>query len=174
MSSPFKEPGYFIFNEWAKTFWSKEGIEINSMHELKKNYMLDKFVSQKYFGESSTYDTIHDRAKKFGIANKIFSESPNAKIIYIKRNPFERITSSYYHFNKYVDSNRSIVNYVLEDKSVIETTKYLMQIKPFCNLFKTNVLIFDDFIDDTQNVLNKVYDFLEIPHYKHEEFRILN
>lgn len=178
MSSPFKEPGYFIFDQWGKDYWKIKGENIQSKSELKQKYMIDNsFVDQKYFGDSSTHYTIGNRVEKYDIVTILKKESPHAKIIYIIRNPFERITSSYYHMMKYWNYSKSIDEFIVDDGNSIKTTLYFNQIKPFADAFKPDVLIlqFEDLIDDTQKVLNKTYDFLGLQFFNHHnEFKIYN
>ncbi|WP_053971339.1 sulfotransferase [Mangrovimonas sp. ST2L15] len=177
MSSRFKEPGYFIFDEWAKDYWKLKGFDIKSKKRLKLDYMLsDSFCNQKYFGESSTHYTINDRTQKFNVPYLIKSESPNSKIIYLVRNPFERLRSSYYHMVKYWGYKGTLDSFINDDPGAVETTMYYNQIQPYLEEFKSDVLIleFDDFIKNTQANMDEVYDFLGLQRINHTQFSVFN
>jgi hypothetical protein len=57
-STPFKEPGYFIFDNWARDFWKRtKNIHLRSKQQLKAHYMSKNLTDQKYFMDASTYYT---------------------------------------------------------------------------------------------------------------------
>ncbi|MEM6516494.1 MAG: sulfotransferase domain-containing protein [Bacteroidota bacterium] len=177
MSAPIKEAGYFIFDEWGKDYWEKRGDKIDTKLDLKRNYTItDRYINQKYDGDSSTHYTIGNRVQDYDIPLVIKKESPKAKIIYLIRNPFARVTSAYYHFVKYHKFTDSIDDFILKYKSVISTTLFFDQIKPFAELFSGNLLLlnFEDLIKNTKIVMNKTYKFLELEPHNHEEFRVYN
>lgn len=178
MSAPIKEPGYFIFNEWGRDHWKSKGKNISNRLELKSKYMIsDSFMNQKYFGDSSTHYTIDQRTMEYGIPDKIKLESPEAKIIYLIRNPFERITSSFYHMVKFRGYNKSLEEFIEVGDSPINTTLYYKQIKPYLDRFgsdKVLVLQFEDLISNTQEVLDTTYQFLGLKKMVHKEFKVFN
>ncbi len=80
MSSPLKEPGYFIFKEWAKYYWREKGQHFETKNILKQNGMLtDAVTNQRYFGDSSTHYTIGDRVKNIDITKVIKIKSQKRK-----------------------------------------------------------------------------------------------
>ncbi|MBD3296379.1 MAG: hypothetical protein GF392_03340 [Candidatus Omnitrophica bacterium] len=162
MSSPEKEPGYFIFNEWSKAYFlERKGIDISSRTELLRKYMLYGYSGQKYFGDASTHYTIGDRGYKFNIPAKIKSLSPGARIVYIIRNPIDRIISLYNHIHR----RENLTQEIERDASLVATSKYYYQIKPYVDAFGKNnikILLFEDFIKDPQRALDDLFDFLGI------------
>ena len=177
MSSPIKEPGYFIFKEWAKDYWKLRGKNIKSKKELLKNLMIsDDYIGQKYFGDGSTHYTIGDRVHKYDIASTIKKEVEKPKILYIIRNPFERITSSYYHAKKSWEHDKVFDVFLEENKDALKTTQYFEQIKPYIDKFKSDVLLlkFEDLIINPQQTLDEIYRFLNLEPYQNIDFKVIN
>lgn len=163
MSNPFKEPGYFIFHEHMKVNFAKRGYYIKGRDNLFKTYMARGFKGEKYFGDASVHYTMGLRAKKFNIPKKIFAHNPNAKFIYVIRNPFERIISAY---NNYHFQNGTIDQEIKRDPLLVETSKYYFQLSLFQKYFsKDNIklLIYDDLVSNKRDMLDDVFKFLNVP-----------
>jgi hypothetical protein len=177
MSNPYKEPGYFIFDEWAQLYWQKRNVEIKSKKELLLNYMLKGYAGQKYFGESSTYYTQDQREIDFKIPQKIKKEVQSPKLIYIIRNPLERIISVYYHQVKYNNYKGSLNDMLKSDESFLKTSLYSSRLDAYLKEFnKDNLLIlrFEDLLEAPQKLMSTIYKFLDLEDYLHEEFKKFN
>ncbi|MDT0555766.1 sulfotransferase family protein [Patiriisocius hiemis] len=145
-----KEPQFFSESNWRD--------KLDSYHSLfKKN--------TKLYGEGSTNYSKHPHYNK-NIHNDIYEYNPEMKIIYIMRNPVDRIISYYTHtYNRGHETIENINNAVLNNIHYIDTGKYAMQIKPYQELFgEENVLLlfFEDFIKSYQQVLDSIFEFLDI------------
>ncbi len=145
-----KEPQFF-----SKTNWRHH---ISAYHAL--------FTSKaKLYGEGSTNYTKYPSFNK-QIHTDIFEYNPEMKLIYIMRNPIDRITSHYTHtYNRGYEHMQDINEAVFQNEHYISTSKYAKQIIPYIEQFgKEHVLLlfFEDFITQPQEVLNTVYRFLKI------------
>jgi len=145
-----KEPQFFSNKNWR--------TQLNHYHSLFK-------TDARLYGEGSTNYTKHPSFNTT-IYNDIFEYNPKMKLIYIMRNPIDRIISHYTHtFNRGYELNSNIDNAVRTQNHYIDVSKYAMQIEPYINQFgKDNVLLlfFEDFINNPQQVLNTTYSFLNL------------
>lgn len=46
MSSPMKEPGYFIYDEWMREHWSSQNLKISNKQELLLSFMLKTYKGE--------------------------------------------------------------------------------------------------------------------------------
>lgn len=145
-----KEPEYFSCNQ-------EHGHKVDKYEDLwdfdpsTHRYVLEASTGYtKYASEPNVPETIH----KYGV-------SP--KFIYIIRDPFVRTLSHYNHVRyKYdIGSDWSFLS-----DHIIDVSKYFLQLEQFRKYFPKEsllVLDFDDLKADPQGVLDKVYDFLNLP-----------
>ena len=146
--SVFKEPNYFTKNFHKGAGWYTKLF----LDEVKVNGE----VSPSYSMRDSFPET----------AERIAKTIPDAKLIYIVRDPVDRIISHLHH-NLYRDRLRfKTVNEVaLEDPQYINTSKYFYQISSYLNFFdKKNILFLqmEELKIEPCVFFNKIFDFIEI------------
>ena len=162
MSDP-KEPSYFAeesqlleeFPDMArKGFWKSE-----------KNYLslfLDA-TNAKIIGESSTIYTKLPRIK--GIPNKIKAFAPDARLIYIMRDPVERTISHYWHEARWFNEDRDILEAVTQAPFYRQVSHYAMQLKPYFCLFPREqiyTLTCEELRDRPEITLRKIKQWLRV------------
>jgi hypothetical protein len=109
----------------------------------------------KIYGESSPNYTNYPTFKN--VPERIFSVLPNSKLLYIVRNPIERILSNYIHNYANGTEQRSIDDALsfFKDNPYLERSKYFMQISrflkkfPLSNIFITSTELFKKSVDET-------------------------
>ena len=146
-----KELNFFI----KEKNWNK-GIEWYKSH----------FVGQaKIYGETTPNYTNYPKSKD--APQKMFSLIPDAKLIYIIREPIERIVSHYVH--RYADNkeNRNIEEALAEFEGnlYIERSRYFFQLKQYLSLFPTsNILVItsEQLSDFPERTMKQVFKFLEV------------
>ncbi|MEX2588742.1 MAG: sulfotransferase domain-containing protein [Chitinophagales bacterium] len=124
--------------------------------------------SAKIYGEASTSYTAAIKSNR-DIAEKIFAYNPDMKLIYMVRNPFDRIISQYVHNVQRGREKRSFDKAIQEDPHYISLSAYYKQIKDYVELFgMKNILIidFDDFKNKNEMVLKDVAAFININYEK--------
>ncbi len=168
--SDHKEPHFFINNEIGTNRIPQGISKYDDYIALFKNS-----ESYKYRGESSAmYLQFPDISIKN--INKYLND--NVKIIIMLRNPIERAFSGYQHVKRYnvmetLDfeeaikecENRYFINTNFTPASrYINIGLYYNMVKKFKANFKENIhiVIYDDFIADTQNELSKIFSFLNV------------
>lgn len=117
----------------------------------------------KIIGESSG---LYSHCEKFPMtAQRMHMLIPNCKIIYLVRNPIERLKS---HWAWDISNGRAIGNIniaVREQNYLIEQSKYFKQIKAYRNFFpdhKIKVLFMEDMITNEKFFLKDVWKFLDV------------
>jgi hypothetical protein len=145
-----KEPGYFDRTEdW------EAGLE-----EYHKLYSP---TNGQICGEASTMYTFLPEWQ--GTHSRLFAYNPELKLIYIMRQPVERVISNYAHrlVRSRVKDPPEIA--VFQDPTYINRTRYGVQIRPYLELFKREnilLLIFEEYISDQPKTLNQIATFLDI------------
>lgn len=154
MSRP-KEPGFFSRDDrFAKGYIWYRG------------YFKGAADSQVW-GDSST---CYSRMPIYpNTAARIYNVNPNAKFLYVVRDPVLRAFSHYKHrMDETVISGRPILTYkefLKVDTEVLNTGKYYYQIKPYYDLFGADnvyVCSFCDLVDNTSKTLFEICSFLNV------------
>lgn len=154
MSEP-KEPGFFKLSNRSDDEWR---VYLELFAGANEAHL--------YVGEGST-----DYAKipqYEGVAERIKDFSPEAKIIYVLRNPWKRTISHYWHTRRPQVTDGQTKNFDIafaEFEGYKSFSDYPMQIEPFIGLFGRNNIhftIFEDLIADPKAELNKIFAFLNL------------
>ena len=169
MSNPMKEPTYF-FPETALIQRMKryDVTTVATRAEVLAKVMKRGYSNERYFCEASTDYTIGQVAQKYDIPQRMKQESPDMRLLYIVRNPFERLMSNFRHIAKQTHTTSLIA--LLEDpklgENMILTSCYGRQLAWYFKHFDSatvHILFFEEFTRDQNTELRKVYDFLDLP-----------
>ena len=146
--SRYKEPNYFTRSyskglEWYESIFP---------------------IGKKKYGEASPSYAIRQNFPE--TAERIFETIPEVKVIYILRDPIDRIISHLHH-NLYRDriKLKNINQEVLENPSYISTSKYYFQISPYLELFERKNILFvnlENLKNNPSKTLNEICDFLGV------------
>jgi hypothetical protein len=151
-----KEPGYFVEElglhkgeEWYLSRWA----ELDRQH--------------RYRGESSTHYT---KLPVFqGVPERLFRFNPQARLIYIMRNPFDRVVSHYWHALRdayHGGELRPLLKAVTDDPGYLAFSDYAMQLEPYFERFGRVAILtltFEALIEDRQREVDRIYRWLELP-----------
>jgi len=124
-----------------------------------------KFIARAdIFGESSVGYT-HPFRK--GVAERMYSIIPETRLIYILRDPVERIISEYVHNYSDGVEARSIDETIKDfgTNTYVLRSKYFMQLEQYIDLYpKSNILIFttEEMYTNRSATLQKVFEFLNV------------
>jgi len=132
--------------------------------------------------EASTSYTFYPRYK--GTHLRLYEYNPTLKLIYIMRHPIRRIISHYNHRLIRQNLKVPLETAIKEDRSYIDISRYGMQIKPYFDIFPIDnifLIIFEEFIQNPQRGLEKLFHFLHISsehtksiRYSHKNISIQN
>lgn len=114
-------------------------------------------------GEASTmYTFLPDHQDTH---RRLYEYNPNLKLIYLMRQPVERVVSNYAHNVVRNLENRPPESAVFADFGYINRSRYAVQIRPYLELFgRENVLllVFEEYVSDQQAALRTLMDFLGV------------
>jgi hypothetical protein len=153
--SRIKEPGYFV-------------EELNQRQG--EDWYLSLFEQDdcfRYRGESSTHYTKLPVYR--GVADRLFQFNPDVRLIYIMRDPTERLLSHYLHNVRdpvYGRERQALLKAVRRRPDYLAFGDYAMQLEPYINLFGRDALYtltFEALINDPQRELERLYDWLGLP-----------
>lgn len=146
-----KEPGFFAnIEDWR--------LQIDGYHSL-----FQQREGAQYF-EASTIYTFYP-LRKLHIWDDVFDYNPNMKIIYIVRNPIERIISSWMHTYEMGWDDDPLEKAIIHNRLYTDISRYYTQISPWIDKFgRDQVLILDfrDLISAQSRLLEQVASFLGI------------
>lgn len=154
-----KEVNFFIDNNWVK------GVDWYAK-QFKNDGLLHADVSP-------VYSRIHLQPE---MAERAFKTNPKLKIIYVVRNPFERITSHLMH-NMVTDripvDGKEVFEEVKNNVDYLKTSNYYYQIREYLKFFDSkHVMIVDnsELKNNFKNELARIYNFLGVDSQYSEQF----
>jgi hypothetical protein len=148
--STIKEPAFFCADEFFAKGWPwyeslfAHATDCQAVGEASTSY------TKKY-----TYPRAAERIGRY---------LPRARLIYIVRDPLERIESQWIH-GVHAGWHAADFTSALDDPGLIDPSRYWRQINAYRNYFSDNqilVLFFDDFKSDPLAVVTRCCNFLEI------------
>ena len=161
LSEP-KEPDYFTRNydkgeEWYKGLFA----DLNKV-------LIDASTSYTSCPLPELYqqDSLDADNPLVGVPERIFKMSPEAKLIYIVRNPVKRLYSGYWHQVTAGHEQRPLLQAVEESSYYKRFSKYAEQLEAYLAFFPSdNVLVveFEELIAEPQKVLNQCLNFIGLP-----------
>lgn len=101
-----------------------------------------------------------------GVADRIHKALPDARFIYVIRDPVERICSAYLH-NRAEGRERRSLDEALSDSAqeYLNVSRYHLQISQYLRVFPRDrllVLVFEEFIADVDATLAEIARFLDL------------
>lgn len=147
-----KEPNFFSSN-----YLFSKGLEwYESLYELSNDKQL--------CGEASTDYTKFPNFLQ--IPQRIFAVNPNAKLIYLLRDPIERAYSHYVHLHRTIPfAKATFESFLMRSNEILNTSDYNMQIKQYLEVFPRSSLfciISEEFTQNPKPTLAKIASFLKI------------
>lgn len=146
-----KEPGYFL-DEFT---WSKGGDWYLSLFGCTSDV--------RYMGESSTHYTKIPRFQ--GALDRLYDYNPDARLVYIMRDPIRRIISHYWHMVISHNESRDMFAAVQQDPHYRDVSNYVMQLKPYLDVFpgaQIYTMTFEALIADPSQQLRLLFDWLGV------------
>lgn len=129
-------------------------------------WYLERFADargERYVGESSTDYTKAPRLG--GVAEKIRNFAPDARILYIMRDPIARAVSHYWWEVEYSAEGRSFPDAIKSSREIADVGNYAMQIAPYIDAFgreRVHCLTMEALTSDPAREMRLIYDFLRL------------
>lgn len=162
MSSP-KEPCHFVDGKalrrmwpymWQHGYWRRVDEYLSLFAEA---------VSAPVVGEAST---VYSHAPIYsGVPARILAFNPDARFIYILRDPVERTISHYWHQVRWSSERRPMLTAIQSDPQYTDVSHYARQLKEYLRhvgLERIYVLTYEALLADTARELRRLYAWLGV------------
>ena len=155
-----KEPNYYSINYEKGAEWYK------NCFQRSDKVLVD--ASTTYTMCPLTKDSLNlkdGRDKLLDVPHRIYSDNPNARIIYIIRHPVGRMYSNYWHNMKYGYENKPFEQAIKDDPLYVEMSFYYLQLEKYLDFFKKEqilVLKFEDLVKNQLTILNECERFISV------------
>ena len=113
--------------------------------------------------EASVYYTHLPLAS--GVPERIRQFNPDARLIYLMRDPIERTISHYWHRIKSHGESRSPLRAIKNDPQYCDVSHYAMQLRPYLTRFKRDqikILTFEELISNTTQAVASIFRWLNL------------
>lgn len=154
-------PSIFMCQNPKEPAWFAGG---NQSKDL--SWYLERFADardERYVGESSTDYT---KAPRLGpVAERIREFSPDARILYIMRDPVERAVSHYWWEVEFSAEGRRFPEAVKALGEIADVGHYAKQIEPYLNAFgrdRVHVLSMEELTNAPAAAMGAIFDFLDV------------
>ena len=157
------EPSYFVDPRHLKTVYPE--MWERGLWRSEERY-LDLFLpagDAPILGEASASYTKLPLAP--GVSERIAAFNPEARFIYLLRDPVERAISHYWHMVRHHAEHRPIAEAVRRDPQFLAVSHYSMQLRPFLERFGREhvaVLVHEQLVADPTGVMGGVYQWLGV------------
>ena len=154
-------PEISMSQEKELNFFIREGNWHRGIEWYRSNFAGEA----KICGESSPNYANYPFSR--GVPERIYSCIPEAKLIYVVRNPIDRIVSHYVHQYAADREDRTLSDALanLDGNPHVCRSKYAMQLEQYLDYFhQSNILIIaqEDLQNRREETLRKVFRFLEV------------
>lgn len=158
-----KEPCFFVDPEQLRILWPWAWAQRYWEHEESYLGLFGTAGAATIIGEASVYYAHFPLAS--GVPERIHRFNPNARFIYIVRDPIERTISHYWHRVRWHEEGRPLMDAIKADPQYMDVSYYAMQLKPYLDIFARNqimTLTFEDLIRDPGQVLKTLFRWLDV------------
>lgn len=158
-----EEPSYFVPARtlrriwpymWEQGFWRCEENYLSLFSEAR---------NVRWVAEASTNYTKVPLVQ--GVPKRIAAFSPEARIIYVMRDPVKRTISHYWHMVRYKTEHRSLAKAVQQESQYLDVSNYAKQLSLYLAQFgeeRVYALTFEELTRGPEIALRKLYDWLEV------------
>lgn len=156
-----------------------DNVNEPNLKEYRKYFEFEEKRKQVTGEKSAAYSFVPE------VPKRIHSILPNVKLIWVLRKPSDRTYSNYWHAVKSGLEQETFEYCVLNDEiryqkniftAYVKRSIYVNQVKRYLNYFNLSqfhFIVAERLKDNPQGEINKVCDFLEIPHFEVTELNNL-
>lgn len=162
LMSKFKEPAFFL----GPTDPKRDRLAVSDRYRNDSAtyfQLFDKAKSCIYAGESTTGYTWIPRFE--GVAERICHFNPQARVIYLMRDPVERTISHYWWNVRHEGESRAPLDAIRKDRLYNDVSNYAMQLLPYIEQFgcdQVKPVLFEDLTADPIKTLDEITEWLGI------------
>ncbi len=158
-----EEPSYFVDPKQLRTLWPEAwdaGLWRNEDNYLQ---LFRSNCDAIQLGEASTNYT--KRPFVDGVPERIHDFNPEARFIYLMRDPIERTISHYWHMVRYHAERRPMLEAIMADPQYLDVSHYAMQLTPYLDMFgpyRMAVLSYEQLTHDPITAMRPLYEWLDV------------
>jgi len=158
-----KEPCHFVEQSQLRGLWPERW-------RLGYGRDLDRYLSL-FAGAGSApviaeASTLYSQAPLFaGVAERIRAFNPQARFIYVMRDPIERTISQYSHHVRWWGERRPMLRAIQSEPQYRDGSHYARQLSTYLRCFgreRIYALTYEGLVDDPAGELRKLYDWLGV------------
>jgi hypothetical protein len=162
VSSP-KEPCHFVDGKPLRKVWPEV---------WKRGYWqsVDRYLA--LFAEAGAASVVAEASMVYsyapifaGVPARILAFSPEARFIYIMRDPVERAISHYWHRVRWWGERRPMLAAIRSDPQYTDVSHYARQLKEYLRYVgreRIYVLTYESLVADTADQLSRLYAWLKV------------
>jgi len=158
-----KEPSYFVEPNQLRELWPwgwKQGYWRCQKHYLQ---LFQSAGAATILGEASVHYTHLPLAS--GVGERIKQFNPDARLIYVMRDPIERTISHYWHRVRHLGEHRSLSYAIKNDPQYCDVSYYAMQLAPYLERFRQDqikLVTFEELTGNTNETIGSIFRWLNI------------
>lgn len=165
-----KEPCFFVDQSELRRFWPEMANQpvSNDLGAYLGNFSGGESV--RYRGDASTFYAMAPSIA--GVPSRIKAAVPDARIIYVVREPLARTISHYWQSVKAFREKRPIEVALRENPIFRETSNYPLQLAPYLEIFdraQIHIVVAEELRTRRREVLAEVFEWLGLPMIDFEE-----
>jgi hypothetical protein len=158
-----KEPCYFVEEKqlrvlhpraWRQGYWKHEDCYLK---------LFEPADGASVIGEASIFYAFLPMAS--GVPERIKRFNPDARLIYLMRDPVERSVSHYWHNVRHFGEYRLPLEAITRDKQYVDVSYYAMQLQEYFRWFSQDqimVLTFEELTEQTDKVIGSIFNWLRL------------
>ena len=158
-----EEPSYFVDPRQLEKLWPymwDQGFWRSQEHYLR---LFELAGDATILGEASTNYTKLPLVS--GVPARIKEFNPNARFIYIMRDPTERTISHYWHMVRYNAEYRPILSAIKADAQFLDVSYYAMQLAPYLECFgrdRVHVQTYEQIVHNPLETMRTLFGWLGV------------
>lgn len=138
---------------------------------LEKRGLWREAAYLELFKDAGAYPVIGEASANYarlpwvkGVPERIAAFSPDARILFIARDPVERTISHYWYMVRFFDETRDMMTAFRDEADFTETSNYAMQLKPWLELFPDRVkfITTEALRDEAEITMASVFNWLNV------------
>ncbi|BCO30927.1 sulfotransferase [Thiohalobacter sp. COW1] len=158
-----KEPCYFLDPDQLRRYWPEMWERRYWESEAAYLKLFAAAGDVPVIGESSTD---YSKLPRFaGVVERIRAFNPQARFIYIMRDPVERTLSHYWHMVTHRAERRDMLMALREEPHYLEVSHYARQLRPYLDAFtgeRILTLTFEALQSDPLTTVQQVFAWLGV------------
>lgn len=163
MTEDPKEPSYFLDHDQLMDVLP--GLEKRKIWESEDNYLalFREAGSCPIIGEASANYARLNRVK--GVPDRVAKFSPDARILFVARDPIERTISHYWYMVRFFEENRGMLQAIREDPDYTDTSNYALQLSAWLACFprrNVNFVTMEALRDHPVDTVSDIFEWLAV------------